>query len=42
MLGRRVAEALRTRPFERLVAPEVRTAAAEADVFVLNLECCIS
>src|SRR5215218_3179353 len=41
MLGRGVAETIaRTRrpPF----APEVAAAAAEADLFVLNLECCIS
>jgi poly-gamma-glutamate capsule biosynthesis protein CapA/YwtB (metallophosphatase superfamily) len=40
MLGRGVAEAISAgRP---LVAPEVVAAAAEADLFVLNLECCIS
>jgi poly-gamma-glutamate synthesis protein (capsule biosynthesis protein) len=41
MLGRSVAEAIarsRRPPF----APEVLAVAAEADVFVLNLECCIS
>jgi poly-gamma-glutamate capsule biosynthesis protein CapA/YwtB (metallophosphatase superfamily) len=40
MLGRRVAEAISAgRP---LVAREVTAAIAEADLFVLNLECCIS
>jgi poly-gamma-glutamate capsule biosynthesis protein CapA/YwtB (metallophosphatase superfamily) len=40
MLGRSVAEAIAAgRP---LVAPEVVAAAAEADLFLLNLECCIS
>lgn len=41
MLGRGVAEALvagHPEPF----APEVLAAAAEADLFVVNLECCIS
>jgi poly-gamma-glutamate capsule biosynthesis protein CapA/YwtB (metallophosphatase superfamily) len=42
MLGRAVAEALGARPLEALVAPEVVAVAHEADVFVLNLECCIS
>ena len=43
MLGRRVGDALRAgqRP-ETLVAPEVVAAAREADLVVLNLECCIS
>jgi poly-gamma-glutamate capsule biosynthesis protein CapA/YwtB (metallophosphatase superfamily) len=40
MLGRKVAEALSAG--RALVAPEVVSAAAEADLFVLNLECCIS
>jgi poly-gamma-glutamate capsule biosynthesis protein CapA/YwtB (metallophosphatase superfamily) len=41
MLGRGVAEALleSRRP---AIAPEVVAVAAEADLFVLNLECCIS
>jgi Bacterial capsule synthesis protein PGA_cap len=40
MLGRGVADAIAAgRP---LVAAEVAAAAAEADLFVLNLECCIS
>ena len=42
MLGRGVAEALESRAPEKLVSPEVVEAAQEADVFLLNLECCIS
>ena len=42
MLGRGVARALATTPPEALVAPEVRAALGEADLVVLNLECCIS
>lgn len=42
MLGRGVAQRLREAPAEALVAPEVAEAAAAADLFVLNLECCIS
>ena len=42
MLGRGVAERLRTDPRAPLVAPEVVEAVASADLFVLNLECCIS
>jgi poly-gamma-glutamate capsule biosynthesis protein CapA/YwtB (metallophosphatase superfamily) len=42
MLGRRVAERLETQPPESLFAPEVVDAVAEADLCVLNLECCIS
>jgi poly-gamma-glutamate synthesis protein (capsule biosynthesis protein) len=42
MLGRRVAEALRSSPTEKLVADEVVAVAREADLFLLNLECCIS
>jgi poly-gamma-glutamate synthesis protein (capsule biosynthesis protein) len=42
MLGRNVAEVLQSRAPESLVAPEVVAAAREADLFVLNLECCIS
>ena len=42
MLGRGVADRLGTAPPSSLVAPEVVGAAAEADGFVLNLECCIS
>jgi len=42
MLGRGVAERLRTDSRAPLVAPEVAEAVASADLFVLNLECCIS
>jgi poly-gamma-glutamate capsule biosynthesis protein CapA/YwtB (metallophosphatase superfamily) len=42
MLGRGVARTLATTPPEALVAPEVRAALGEADLVVLNLECCIS
>jgi poly-gamma-glutamate synthesis protein (capsule biosynthesis protein) len=42
MLGRDVARTLARTPPEALVAPEVRAALAEADLVVLNLECCIS
>jgi poly-gamma-glutamate capsule biosynthesis protein CapA/YwtB (metallophosphatase superfamily) len=42
MLGRRVAERLESEPPESLVAPELVAVAREADLFVLNLECCIS
>jgi poly-gamma-glutamate capsule biosynthesis protein CapA/YwtB (metallophosphatase superfamily) len=42
MLGRGVAEAIARDPGRPLVAPEVVAAAAEADVFILNLECCLS
>jgi poly-gamma-glutamate capsule biosynthesis protein CapA/YwtB (metallophosphatase superfamily) len=42
MLGRRVAERLETEPPESLFAPEIVAAVAEADLCVLNLECCIS
>jgi poly-gamma-glutamate capsule biosynthesis protein CapA/YwtB (metallophosphatase superfamily) len=42
MLGRGVARALATTPPEALVAPEVRAVLGEADLVVLNLECCIS
>ncbi|HEX2267701.1 MAG TPA: CapA family protein, partial [Actinomycetota bacterium] len=42
MLGRGVAEHLQSVSPESLVAPEVVAALAEADLFVLNLECCIS
>jgi poly-gamma-glutamate capsule biosynthesis protein CapA/YwtB (metallophosphatase superfamily) len=41
MLGRGVARALEEEDAP-LLAPEVVAAAAEADLFVLNLECCIS
>jgi poly-gamma-glutamate capsule biosynthesis protein CapA/YwtB (metallophosphatase superfamily) len=42
MLGRSVARTLTRTPPEALVAPEVRAALGEADLVVLNLECCIS
>jgi poly-gamma-glutamate capsule biosynthesis protein CapA/YwtB (metallophosphatase superfamily) len=42
MLGRAVADRLRADPRAPLVAPEVAEVAASADLFVLNLECCIS
>jgi poly-gamma-glutamate capsule biosynthesis protein CapA/YwtB (metallophosphatase superfamily) len=42
MLGRGVARTLATTPPQALVAPEVRAALGEADLVVLNLECCIS
>jgi poly-gamma-glutamate capsule biosynthesis protein CapA/YwtB (metallophosphatase superfamily) len=42
VLGRGVAERLAETPPTSLVAPEVVEAAREADLFVLNLECCIS
>ncbi len=42
MLGRGVAERLESDSPESLVAPEVVAAVREADLFVLNLECCIS
>jgi poly-gamma-glutamate capsule biosynthesis protein CapA/YwtB (metallophosphatase superfamily) len=42
MLGRKVAERLGAVPPPSLVAPEVVEIAHQADLFVLNLECCIS
>jgi poly-gamma-glutamate synthesis protein (capsule biosynthesis protein) len=42
MLGRGVAERLESSAPESLFAPEIVEAAREADLFVLNLECCIS
>jgi poly-gamma-glutamate capsule biosynthesis protein CapA/YwtB (metallophosphatase superfamily) len=42
MLGRLVAERLVAEGPASVVAPEVVDAAQEADLFVLNLECCIS
>lgn len=42
MLGRGVAECLSSEPPDSLVAPEVVEVVEEADVFVLNLECCVS
>src|SRR5436190_12710826 len=42
MLGRGVAERIGDVPPSSLVAPEVVAAFREADVAILNLECCIS
>jgi poly-gamma-glutamate synthesis protein (capsule biosynthesis protein) len=42
MLGRGVAERLAVAPPESLFAPDIVEIAHEADLFVLNLECCIS
>jgi poly-gamma-glutamate capsule biosynthesis protein CapA/YwtB (metallophosphatase superfamily) len=42
MLGRKVAEALGRRPPQSLVDPELAEITRDADLFVLNLECCIS
>lgn len=42
MLGRGVGELLASAPPASLFAPAVVEAAREADLFVLNLECCIS
>ena len=42
MLGRGVARTLAVTPLEALVAPDVRAALGQADLVVLNLECCIS
>ena len=42
MLGRGVARTLATTPPGAMVAPEVLAALGEADLVVLNLECCIS
>ena len=42
MLGRKVAAALAGTPPPALVAPEVVEIARSADLFVLNLECCVS
>ena len=42
MLGRKVGERLRAEPSRPLVTPDVVEVAHEADLFVLNLECCIS
>jgi poly-gamma-glutamate capsule biosynthesis protein CapA/YwtB (metallophosphatase superfamily) len=42
MLGRGVAQALRSVPPGALFSPELVEAAREADLFVLNLECCVS
>lgn len=42
MLGRGVARELEFSPPSALLAPEVVAAAREADLVVLNLECCVS
>jgi poly-gamma-glutamate capsule biosynthesis protein CapA/YwtB (metallophosphatase superfamily) len=42
MLGRGVAARLATEPPASLVAPEVAATCRDADLVVLNLECCIS
>jgi poly-gamma-glutamate capsule biosynthesis protein CapA/YwtB (metallophosphatase superfamily) len=42
MLGRGVARTLATTPPQALVAPDVRDALGQADLVVVNLECCIS
>jgi poly-gamma-glutamate capsule biosynthesis protein CapA/YwtB (metallophosphatase superfamily) len=42
MLGRGVAEQLAQNPQHALLAPELVEVVREADLFVLNLECCIS
>lgn len=42
MLGRGVAEQLATRPPESIVAPQLQAIARQADLVLLNLECCIS
>jgi poly-gamma-glutamate synthesis protein (capsule biosynthesis protein) len=42
MLGRGVAESLAGRPPIDVWAPDVRAVLAEADLVVVNLECCIS
>jgi poly-gamma-glutamate capsule biosynthesis protein CapA/YwtB (metallophosphatase superfamily) len=42
MLGRKVADALRTDGPASLFSAEVVAVAQEADLFLLNLECCIS
>jgi poly-gamma-glutamate synthesis protein (capsule biosynthesis protein) len=42
MLGRGVAERLAENPQQALLAPEVVDVIREADLFVLNLECCVS
>ena len=42
MLGRGVGKVLRRQPPESLVDPELVEITRGADLFVLNLECCIS
>jgi poly-gamma-glutamate capsule biosynthesis protein CapA/YwtB (metallophosphatase superfamily) len=42
MLGRGTAQVLTRNPAHKLVSEEIVQAASEADLFLLNLECCIS
>jgi poly-gamma-glutamate capsule biosynthesis protein CapA/YwtB (metallophosphatase superfamily) len=42
MLGRKVGERLQAEPPASLVSPAVAAVCREADLFLLNLECCIS
>jgi poly-gamma-glutamate capsule biosynthesis protein CapA/YwtB (metallophosphatase superfamily) len=42
MLGRGIAEALASSPAEALVSDQLVDVVSEADLFLLNLECCIS
>ncbi len=42
MLGRLVGEHMRSAPFSAVVADELREITSSADLFVVNLECCIS
>jgi poly-gamma-glutamate synthesis protein (capsule biosynthesis protein) len=42
MLGRGVARRLREEPSESIFAPEIVEAVSEADLCIMNLECCIS
>ncbi|HEX5936958.1 MAG TPA: CapA family protein [Actinomycetota bacterium] len=42
MLGRLVGEQLTKQPSEPVVSPAVAAACRDADLFILNLECCIS
>src|SRR5919206_3155045 len=42
MLGRGVAESIDQQPGRALVSHEVAETVREADLFVLNLECCVS
>lgn len=42
MLGRGAAEALRTQPIGSLISEDAVAILGEADLFVLNLECCVS
>jgi poly-gamma-glutamate capsule biosynthesis protein CapA/YwtB (metallophosphatase superfamily) len=42
MLGRGVAEQLARNPGHDLLAPELAAIARDADLFIVNLECCVS